>query len=134
MRRNQKHSPVYFAHERPVNFDVDDTLVMWDDKFHEPGPGKVAIVDPFDGTTVYLTPHEKHIQKLKGYARCGWFVVVWSAGLGPWAKAVVEALGLQEHVDLIMSKPLVCFDDLPLDEAIGVRKYYQPKKVKSEQD
>lgn len=51
-------------------------------------------------------------------------------GWAAWAKAVVDALELHEHVDLIMCKPGIIYDDMPLNEAFGQRKYYQDKKDK----
>lgn len=133
--------PAIFLQDKIVAFDCDDTLVMWDEKGkdYEPADGKVKISDPYyqpsgpyssgRGTPfIYLTPHKKHIQKLKGYAKSGWFVIIWSAGGGPWARNVADALGLREYADLIISKPSVCFDDMPVGEGIGQRKYYTDKK------
>jgi len=122
-------NPIIINQDKQVHFDVDDTLVMWDDKFREPGPGKVEFIDPHDGTKLYLTPHKKHIQKLRGHSRTGWYVVVWSAGGWEWAETVIRALGLIPHVDMIMSKPLKCYDDLPVGEGIGPREWYKDKKT-----
>lgn len=125
------------VNDRVVAFDCDDTLVMWTGKDWEPAAHKVAFNCPIslmgDGQiirtdTVYLVPHQKHIQKLKGYANTGWFVIVWSAGGGAWAKEVVRVLNLENHVSLVTGKPIYCYDDLPLNEAIGQRKYYMDKK------
>jgi hypothetical protein len=117
---------------------VDDTLVIWTggQEDFEPGSGKIAISNPvgFIGGKVvkteifYLTSHDKHIQKLKGYKRSGYYVIVWSMGGGEWAKSVVEALQLKDHVDFVTGKPLYLYDDLPLNEAFGTRKYYDSKK------
>lgn len=111
-----------------VSFDVDQTLVMWGEKRNEPKEGRILIVDPNDGENMYLTPHTKHIQKLKDYKRSGWFVIVWSASGGDWAHAVCQALDIVDHTSLIIGKPSILFDDLPLNEAFGDRKYMLPKK------
>lgn len=86
---NEKPPPLFFAHEKLVAFDCDDTLVMWDDSAdnYTPDANKLAVVDPYlsagytgEPRYVYLTPHKKHIQKLKGYKRTGFTVIVWSMG------------------------------------------------------
>lgn len=109
--------------DKIVCFDVDDTLVMW-----AAPAGNVPIIDQLDGSTVNLRPHSKHIQKLKGYARSGWYVIVWSAGGHLWAKSVVESLKLQDYVDMVMSKPSICYDDLPVGEGIAPRRYFSPPR------
>lgn len=114
--------------DKIVSFDVDQTLVMWGENRHEQKPGRILIVDPNDNEHMFLTPHDLHIRKLKGYKQAGWFVIVWSASGGPWAHAVCSALQIVEHTSLIVGKPSVLFDDLPLAEAFGQRKYFQPKK------
>jgi FMN phosphatase YigB (HAD superfamily) len=120
-----------FESTKFVAFDCDDTLVMWDRDmmFDESAKGVIEFKDPYQKDISYLLkPHKKHIQKLKGYKNSGWTVMVWSAGGWGWAKTVVETLGLEKHVDIVMSKPRYCYDDLPVGEGIGIRKYYQPKK------
>jgi hypothetical protein len=127
--------------DRIVAFDCDDTLVMWVGNDFEPHPKKLLFKNPTTslGTgevlkteDTYLVPHQKHIQKLKGYSKSGYFVIVWSAGGGAWAKEVIKVLGLEEHVHLVTGKPVYLFDDLPLQDAIGERKYFQPKKFENE--
>ena len=130
------------VNDKVVAFDCDDTLVMWEGNEWEPGPHRVEFDLPISllangeiikTDKVYLVPHIKHIQKLKGYAQSGWFVIVWSAGGGPWAQNVVKTLGLERYVKLITGKPAICFDDIPLNEALGERRYYQDRKKKDEQ-
>lgn len=125
--RNKK-TPQVIENKKSVFWDCDDTLVMWDDQFTQPGGKKEPFIDCYDGATLYLKPHKKHIQKLKGYANSGWHVVVWSAGGWKWAKTVVYTLQLEGYVDIIMGKPEICFDDLPVGEGVGRREYYQDKK------
>lgn len=128
--------PVINTNDKVVSFDVDDTLVMWDADCNQPGEGKIAVLDPYQSAGygevpiyIYLTPHEKHIQKLKGYARSGFYIIIWSMGGGEWARNVADALKLTEYCDLISGKPVYLYDDMPLNEAFGERKYFQPKKA-----
>lgn len=132
----QKKTPLIRESKKFVAFDCDDTLVMWNEvPFQDEIDlyGTIPFQDPYKNKMIHnLRPHKKHIQKLKGYAQSGWTVMVWSAGGWEWAKTVVETLGLQDYVDLIMSKPDVCYDDMPVGEGIAIRKYYLDKKLKEE--
>jgi len=70
-----------------------------------------------------LTPHNGHIKILKDRKARGSFIVVWSAGGYAWANAVVKALGLEEYVDLVMTKPHAYVDDKQAAEIMGERIY-----------
>lgn len=113
--------------EMIVMTDIDDTLVMWDRSFHQPGENKVRFVDPYDLSVNYLTPHQKHIDLIKKYKGRGMTVIAWSAGGYAWAKSVIETLELQEYIDLVMSKPIKYIDDLNADEILGSRVYLENK-------
>jgi len=108
-------------------FDVDDTLVLWSDKFASPEPGTIPIVDPYDGLTVYLKPHVRHIKLLKQMAGRDRFVVVWSAAGAQWAQAVVNALELKPYVNLVMTKPVGYCDDIPVSEWMNNHIYIKPE-------
>ena len=105
--------------------DVDDTICIWNNvKWHEPSEGLIEILDETDGSSVYLKPHTAHIRLLKKYKTQGYTVIVWSAAGYRWAKSAVTALGLDDTVDLRMSKPLKYIDDLIGPEGIiGTRVY-----------
>lgn len=119
---NNLTAPIFLKNELSVHFDCDDTLVMWYPKIVD-----VYVSDPYDETNTYgLAKHEKHIKLLKDYKNRGYQVVVWSAGGSKWAKAVVDALELQEYVDVIMVKPVKYVDDLPASEILGTRVYIKP--------
>lgn len=114
--------------ENIVCYDVDDTLVMWDDLFDRPhnnsmGAEAQPFVDPYDNSTNYLFPHRKHIGLLKKHAGRGCMVVVWSAAGVKWAESVIKALGLEQYVDVVTTKPSKYVDDLPGNEILGTRIY-----------
>lgn len=119
---------VHIDEDKLVSFDCDDTLVMWNEEKGHQQPYAGALEFDLWDSKVYLTPHHKHIKKLIGYKRAGYKVIVWSMGGNAWAREVVRVLQLEDHVDLIMSKPSILYDDMPLNEAFGRRKYYLPKK------
>ncbi len=109
--------------EKVICIDVDDTLVMRDVKLLDK---TVSIVDPYSGLSITVTPHIKHIDLVEHFHDRGYYVIVWSAGGGLWAQAVVEALHLNKYVDDIMGKPLKYMDDVPCDEWMGNRIYLEP--------
>ena len=105
---------------RIVFIDVDDTLVIWDWKDISPdGIGLITVSDPVSGFTQQLLPHERHINLLKQFKARGHTVVVWSQGGYSWADTVVKALGLEELVDVVMSKPDWYIDDIPAAAFMG---------------
>jgi hypothetical protein len=107
--------------ESNVMCDVDDTILMWDNPTIN-GIGKVPV--EFAGETVYLTPHKYHVQLLKMYKQRGYSVFVWSANGVEHATRAVAALGIEEFVDFVMTKPAKHMDDSENPGAIlGPRVY-----------
>ncbi len=107
--------------ESTIFFDVDDTLVMWGKaKKHEK---VVHITCPYGSQQETLRPHKGHIKVLKDRSKRGSFIIVWSAGGYQWANAVVKALGLEDYVNLIMSKPQMYVDDKKAKDIMGERLY-----------
>ncbi len=104
-------------------FDVDDTLVMWDDRCLQPGDQRIPIVDPNDGATVYVTPHVRHIKLLSQMFGRGRHVIVWSHSGFAWAEAVVRALNLEGMVHTVLTKPAGFVDDLTAGEVLTNRIY-----------
>lgn len=112
---------IVFKTDQLVPYDCDDTLVLWglEDKSKN-----IAIEDPYlKGLINFVTPHEKHIELLKKHKARGMTIIVWSAAGVEWAHAVVKALGLEEYVDAVFSKPCRYVDDLPVQEWMGNRVY-----------
>lgn len=108
-------------------FDVDQTLVVWNEgitEFHS----DLEIRNPYDGMQVLVQVHSPHVRLLRQMKARGRFVIVWSAGGYEWAKSVVEALGLTNHVDLIMTKPIAYVDDVPVEDWLQHRIFI-PMKV-----
>ena len=104
-----------------IFFDVDDTILIWDDQCMQYDETRIAIRDPYNDKIkayYYLIPHKKHIDILKDHAQKGYSIVVWSSGGALWAKAAVEALGLTDVVTLTMAKPTKYCDDLPANETL----------------
>lgn len=110
-------------------YDCDDTLVLWNNDYewgkdHE---GTLEFHDPyFEERIINLKPNQITINHLKQQSVTGGRVVVWSAGGFAWAQEVVRVLGLEEYVDLILSKPKRYVDDLPCEEWMGKWKRVKP--------
>lgn len=97
-----------------VYFDVDDTLVMWSphdvpEELHD----DYLILNDGGKHNVTVYPHRKHVEVIKQFKARGHNVVVWSQGGSDWAETVVKALGLEELIDLVVTKPNWFADDLP---------------------
>lgn len=99
--------------EMSIFFDVDDTLIMWDDKCHIGGDEYTSLTCPHDGRITFHKVHYRHIEFLKKQKAKGYTVVVWSASGTKWAEMVVKELNLETYVDFVTSKPLKWVDDMP---------------------
>lgn len=112
-----------------IAFDVDDTLIMWDEYSHSSNAPDdyVKVVCPHDGHATFHKVHERHVKFLKKQHAKGFSVVVWSASGTGWASAVVKALGIEAYVDFAMSKPTKYVDDHPEPSGIlGQHIYLDP--------
>lgn len=93
--------------ENIVCFDVDDTLIAWN-------------LDP-DKETIeingyMMNPIHEHITGIKQHKGRGHFIIVWSQGGVDWAEEVVKALGMEDVVDIVMTKPKWYYDDIPAND------------------
>lgn len=109
-----------------VMFDVDDTLIMWlwDQFERQQLDAEGALVDiKMHGHVTCVKPHKQHIELLKKYKAKGKFIIVWSASGYEWAHEVIKTLGLESHVDLVLTKPRKYIDDLDANE--WMRRVYK---------
>lgn len=108
-------------------FDVDNTLILDQNTNVDADNLRVDIWDPITKKFINTYVHEPMVRLLKEQKRRNGFVVVWSRGGFEWATNVVKALHLTEYVDIVMSKPRVYFDDLPVKKWLKDRVYLEPK-------
>lgn len=106
-------------------FDVDDTLVL------PAAPGNVEakhidIIDPVTHKILKMRIHEPMVRLLEEEYHRGSYVIVWSRGGYEWATTVVRALGLEDKVHQVMSKPMTYFDDKEVSEWLTDRVYLSP--------
>ena len=90
-----------------VFFDVDDTLVMWDEKVK----GATVCIN-CDGHLSHMVINKGNLEELKRHGSRGIDVIVWSQGGVQSAQSVVRALKLENYVAGIMTKPFCYYDDL----------------------
>lgn len=88
-----------------VEFDVDDTLVLW----NHPNPDFMI-----EGIPCKI--HNLHVESIKRFHARGQYIVVWSDGGWAWAAEVVRLLGLEAYVSEVRSKSKWHFDDKPQSE------------------
>lgn len=110
--------------------DVDETLVSYTECvpggiriYGEPYKDLISIIDPYDQEELLLNPLVANIRLLKRCKLKGKTVVVWSRGGYKWVKAVVEALNLQDYVDLVMTKVELYIDDKDISNWGTSRSY-----------
>lgn len=107
--------------------DVDETLVLWDWKQYDPdGKDLIEIKDIQSGYSEFLLPHFRHVEFLKQFKTRGHTIVVWSQGGAIWCETVVKALGLEDIVDICISKPDWYIDDMHASAYFGNNIYKHP--------
>lgn len=88
--------------------DIDDTLIMRDLSTY---PKARQVVLNAYGHDVTVAVNQKMVNSVIYYSKLGWKLVFWSRTGEEWARAVVEALELEEHCTATMTKPLYYLDD-----------------------
>lgn len=112
--------------ESTVFVDIDDTLVT---AYKSDSRNKaVKIEDPLNpGIYLKMSVHEPMVRLVKEESHRGSFIVIWSRGGHEWATSVIKALDLQNYVNIVMSKPMVYFDDTPIEKWLTYRVYLEPE-------
>lgn len=128
-------------------FDVDHTLVIWEmDPVKLIGVSSNSVEDLFDhqpkslahllreqpeevlmnfrDRSFIIRPIYTHVLQLVQQKIKGLNVVVWSASGSDWAEAVVNALKLDDHVDVIQTKPHFVYDDGSKDGILGKHYFF----------
>jgi hypothetical protein len=107
--------------EAVVFFDVDDTLVLHRDPKN--GQQKRIVPNPYTEDHPYeVWVHTNHVRFIKEQKARGRCVIVWSAAGPVWAETIIKLLSLEDYVDFVLSKPIMCVDDLEPSD-------YLPKSV-----
>lgn len=122
------------ANHKVVNFDVDDTLVLWNRSEYSPTAKSISV--KHKNFTSTLPVHTEHVNLMVKLIKIGYDIVVWSRSGYEWAQAVVEELMLQDYIPegmheriTIMSKPTLIVDDQDPAVWIGEQVYREPVKA-----
>lgn len=117
---------IKLSNARNLYCDVDDTLIIWDpEKFSHSSTDLLTIED--NKQSFKFLPHHRHIDFLRKVKLQGYGIVVWSKAGADWAEKIVLALGLEDVVDVVASKPEFVLDDLKSQkEIIGQILYIHP--------
>lgn len=121
-----------FESDLTVAFDVDETIVNWSYPESEIDNTILVTQTMNDGTeySQRLLPNKFVIDRIKGHFMQGHVVVIWSAGGGSWGQSIIKALGLEEYVSVVLSKPQFFYDDLPAVEFLPeVNRYHLDYKT-----
>jgi hypothetical protein len=116
--------------DRTVMVDCDDTLCLWN--LSDFDAGDRVTIDYVNGPAE-VVPHRKNINNLIKFWKLGYTVIVWSGSGYKWATAVTTALGLDDYVHTVMSKPMYYFDDKPCASWMGPRVYRNPHTGQAEE-
>lgn len=100
--------------------DIDNTLAMWKEPTVN-APGKITV--EYGGRDLFLTPHQPNIDLIKEYKNRGYFVIIHSANGFAHATRVIRALGLEDTIDLIMTKNIKVVDDKHPADWMGALVY-----------
>lgn len=110
-------------------YDVDGTLIIHQEPSTIlPGEG----VDVFDAITkkfIVVRVNKPMVRLLMESKSRGAYVRVWSRGGWRWASDVIKALSLVDFVDSVESKPMVYFDDTPIEKWLPYRVFIEPDVI-----
>lgn len=107
-----------------VPFDVDGTLL----DYNIEGVPESELIDIGMNPefVIKVRPLKEHVQRVKNHKASNHFIIVWSGSGHGWAEHVVKTLGLEKYVDLVISKPRWCYDDVPSEE--WMKRLFLPDK------
>lgn len=117
-------------HNSVVMCDIDSTLIMHVNPYHNDPWKLVRVIDPLNPEQfISVVRNEPMIRILREELHAGKLVVVWSRGRYEWAVAVLQALGIDHENIVVMSKPDAYLDDKPCIEWMGPRVYLEPTEI-----
>lgn len=102
-------------------FDLDGTLieVLYIGAGETPSKDDGLILEHYG--RVRVLPKYETIERLKQHKANGHTVVVWHTGGTEWPKKVLKKLKLDKLVDLVVPKPDIFYDDMPIDVILSNR-------------
>jgi hypothetical protein len=105
-------------------FDVDDTLIMWDRSKYP--KGERVFVETEKGTAELII-NRKNVNMLIKGAKLGYYIRVHSGSGAKWALKIVRALKIDRYVDSVETKPKAKTDDKAPGDGITYLAYRDPE-------
>jgi predicted phosphatase len=105
--------------------DIDDTLLMHDDKIEI--PDKTRIKMKLLGKDYYFIENTQNVETIKEMHKKGFVCVAWSAAGKKWAQQAVKALKLEKYFSHVLTKPMYYLDDKDPSSYMG-KNLYRPHK------
>ncbi len=105
-------------------FDVDGCIICHKDD----SEACVDVMDPLTKKNIRVGVNLNMVRLLMEEKHRGSFIIIWSRGGYEWAKNVVNALMIENQVDLVLSKPLAYFDDKPVKKWMKDRIFIGPRE------
>lgn len=109
--------------ERIIPYDIDGTLIYYGE--NKGGP-TADIYDAVTNSFITVNVNWPMVRLFHEEYSRGGQMLVWSRSGWKWAKHVILALQLDICDPIIMSKPLVYFDDSNVDTWLKDRVYLEP--------
>lgn len=115
--------PLVIKNENVRPFDVDGCLIVRKEESTE----TAIVIDPVDITRyIEVGINLPMVRLLEEEFQRGSYIEVWSRSGWEWAYNVIDALGLLEKVHVIKSKPIVYFDNEPVENWLKDRVFIGP--------
>ena len=111
--------------ERVIMVDIDDTLIMHLKPKEALTTDLVLIPDPVEQGYVEVWKNNPMIRLVKEESARGSYLIAWSRGGFAWAISVLTALGLDDKVKQVMTKPFAYFDDSDVSNWMRDRVYIE---------
>jgi hypothetical protein len=100
--------------------DVDGTLLMWGTEWCNDREKRAFFTDPYNGNVATVNINTANLKIVRDRLARGATIMVWSQSGWQWAKACVEALGLEDEEKVVVTtKPLAYIDDKTCEKWMG---------------
>ena len=116
-------------------FDIDGCLIYSiKDTAHSqlPTPMMAWVFDAVTKKQIKVGVNKNMVRLLKEEHHRGGLIMVWSRSGYEWAANVIRALDLVPYVHLVLSKPIVYFDDTSVECWLRDRVYLYPSELYKE--
>lgn len=105
--------------------DIDDTLLIHDDKIEIPDPARIKM--KLLGRDYFFVENTYNVSTIKAMHKKGFVCVAWSAAGKKWATQAVTALKIKKYFTYIIAKPMYYLDDSDPEKWLG-KNLFRPHK------